>query len=1477
MGDDTIMMTYFEPDRARRALVACLIGATTVGLGCRGGTSESPSSTDDTQSVSSTTQRSVSSKTSTASNQPTSTSTLPRTSILEERTSDVSFDNALPNSFDATESGYRATLPLLGDVRLERDGRLTIHPTPAARGDGAVREPAWHYRTQLTSIGRSDRKRAYGTPHDTSLDDSRVVYQYDQLGAEVEYRRRSGQLEQLVHLEQRPTGESRLEVAFSLPANVDARVKQKGDVVHVEDDGGDRLLTWHKLIVRDDHGDRLPARMRVEDDRLVYAIDDAEAQYPLVVDPLATTNWTNVSSENEESSTYGSDVTIRGDFDGNGYEDLLVGQSSYGAQQSNPPKRRGRVLLYLADANGLSNDADWARQGDQTDEQLGVTTVALDDLNGDGADEFVVGGWAYDSNPSNGDDEQNGRVLLYTGSTNLAKTKTTTQNNQALGGSSSWSFDGAAGSSRLGFTMAAAGDVNCDGIPDLAVGAPGWNNARGRARVFHGSSSPPYFNQNQADWLREGQSTNTQGQTVQFPFLSGGIRGAGNVDGDTNQGNDCDDLLVGAPFRKLQSQSGNFYGRAYLFQGSPSGLSQSPSWKKDGNEGSRFGIRVAGLGDIDNDGNDDVALSGYSWNVGGNSKGKVFVYHGSSQSSTGLEPQPALTPTGGSQGARFGIGLDGGNLNDDAYADLIVGADEWFDPNTPNSQPRGRVRVFFGTANGLEEAWTGDKQQRKSKFGNAVATGGDLDDDGNEDLVVAAPSYDTNTSSVGQVFYYRGRSTCYINQTFYRDGESNPSNPCQVCDASNSQTSWSTDPAKAGQSCNPGSKCVVNATCTNGQCTGQPKSCDDNNPCTADSCDPQQGCINNAQPLNGQSCTDDGLACTNDVCRSGTCEHEVASGQCAIDGTCYSKGDKETGRSCSQCRPSLSQTQWSPAPQGADCDDGDFCFVNEKCNGNQIGDVACERGRARNCDSEVRGCAQRGRCLEGSDQCVPVNQKPDNTNCSIDNPCIVDETCQSGFCTGDRVDCSSKDGACQVGQCVVQNGQATCVAKDKPDGVTCDDGNACTVTSCQSGTCSLDQRISCDDNNPCTNDSCDPSQGCVNQNKPNGTECQSARCNQNGNYVPAATCSSGMCQAATVQDCGAYECQLPAGCPDQCSDQSDCKQGNFCLDLPNDSDGDKECYDNRPPTADAGSDQQGIVRNQLVSLDGGQSDDPDDDSLSYQWEFADATCSGNQNADVQRLRQAIEGSSNWTPQQAQTGFEAPAPDCANETLTFELVVDDGEFESSVAETTVEYGSCEETPVAVIDGQPNEANWGETITLDAGSSQPGCGAEIEEYAWSYTPQQPALQTTKSGGQLEVSFPDVCVEEDTDYTFDLTVFDGFQNSSPKSHVVTALGEGTCGGDELDRAEPEPELDAGTDAGEPDTGPNADTGTESSDAVSSDLGPRSDLRAPTPRRASQQDGELGGSGCSTSSSSRPPLSGALLLLLVAGGCLHERRRRD
>jgi hypothetical protein len=92
-------------------------------------------------------------------------------------------------------------------------------------------------------------------------------------------------------------------------------------------------------------------------------------------------------------------------------------------------------------------------------------------------------------------------------------------------------------------------------------------------------------------------------------------------------------------------------------------------------------------------------------------------------------------------------------VNQDGYGDVIVGA-PLFDAG--GFFDEGRVFVYFGSATGPSAgpSWMADGNKNLAKFGQSVASAGDVNGDGYADIIVGAPSYDA-----GRVFAYHGSAT----------------------------------------------------------------------------------------------------------------------------------------------------------------------------------------------------------------------------------------------------------------------------------------------------------------------------------------------------------------------------------------------------------------------------------------------------------------------------------------------------------------------------------------------------------------------------------------------------------------------------------------------------------------------------------------------------------------------------------------------
>ena len=133
-------------------------------------------------------------------------------------------------------------------------------------------------------------------------------------------------------------------------------------------------------------------------------------------------------------------------------------------------------------------------------------------------------------------------------------------------------------------------------------------------------------------------------------------------------------------------------------------LATIPSWTGSGDEdGAFFGYSVATAGDVNGDGYADVIVGAYEHDAGA-----ACIACGRAYvylgSASGLATGPIWTGTGDEELARFGNSVaTAGDVNGDGYADVIVGA-YYHDAGGGLGADRGRAYVFLGSASGLSAA-----------------------------------------------------------------------------------------------------------------------------------------------------------------------------------------------------------------------------------------------------------------------------------------------------------------------------------------------------------------------------------------------------------------------------------------------------------------------------------------------------------------------------------------------------------------------------------------------------------------------------------------------------------------------------------------------------------------------------------------------------------------------------------------------------
>jgi hypothetical protein len=378
-------------------------------------------------------------------------------------------------------------------------------------------------------------------------------------------------------------------------------------------------------------------------------------------------------------NTFGSAVTKAGDVNNDGYEDILVGAKSYN-------NNTGRAYIYFGGLD-MDNTPDVVMTGSEgVNTYFGTSVAGIGDVNNDGYDDVMIGGNGYVSNK--------GRAYIFFGGPDMDNTPDVVMTGEDVG-------------NQFGYSVSGAGDVNKDGFDDVIVGAFGYNT-RGRAYIYHGGTSMD----NTPDLIMNTAISNNN--------FGMNVSGAGDVNKDGFA-----DVIIGS------------LNGTELYYGGSSMDNISDVTIVEG-KASEFGNALSAAGDVNKDGFDDIAVGDYSYNT---SWGRVYIFYGGNA----MDNIADVTMTGTSLDNYMGESISGaGDINNDGFDDIVV-------TERADFGRKERVHFFYGGApmDNIIDI-TINEEERIIDSGNAIAIVGDVNKDGYDEVLLG----DFEVPHNGKAFLY---------------------------------------------------------------------------------------------------------------------------------------------------------------------------------------------------------------------------------------------------------------------------------------------------------------------------------------------------------------------------------------------------------------------------------------------------------------------------------------------------------------------------------------------------------------------------------------------------------------------------------------------------------------------------------------------------------------------------------------------------
>jgi len=418
-----------------------------------------------------------------------------------------------------------------------------------------------------------------------------------------------------------------------------------------------------------------------------------------------------------------------GDVNGDGVEDLLVGNQDRGAGVA--------WLLYRPYGAGSDlGDADAWFEGDASRDSFGAA-LAVSDLDADGTAEVVLGAPGNDAGSSNA-----GAVYLFAGGAWSGGTA-------ADDADATWTGP-TSGSAGIGGAFAASGDVDGDGYPDLAVAAPNADvGAADAGAVWIVAGGP----------LGSGVTGLSSAATAVLASAAAGEHFGSAVAAADLDGDGASELVVGAADGDVASSDG---GAVYVYAGGPRsgtyGAISEASCRLLGNTATEGLGGALALGDLDGSGVLDLVAGAPAWDGGYTDAGAAYVLYDPGLAGCAGDASSVADArvVGTGRAASFGATLLAADVNGDGTDDLLGAA-----PNlTTDAAGAGAVYVHTTAPVGEVDADGADHRLWGTESGGALGTAlvSAADEDGGASVLVSAPYASVGHTADGGVYTWRWRA-----------------------------------------------------------------------------------------------------------------------------------------------------------------------------------------------------------------------------------------------------------------------------------------------------------------------------------------------------------------------------------------------------------------------------------------------------------------------------------------------------------------------------------------------------------------------------------------------------------------------------------------------------------------------------------------------------------------------------------------------